>query len=154
MDNSKVVSRYVGSMAGIATLHAIVAYFVLFRPADLGPVSDGLARWAGFLERLPKAQSSTWWLLAGLYLAVQGMAYGLAAAFPRRWAYRAVCFASSGAAASALALLYYRESRLPPFFLGALWQAGLALWVGWLLLLEAWHRPFAPKPPSPVPSLS
>lgn len=159
MDKSKLLSRYVGSMAGIATVHGIVAFLILFRSETLGPVADAMAKLAPFLKALPKAQLATWWRLAGLYILVQGVTFGFAAAFPTRWAYRATCFFSSAAAAATLLLLFLKEGPYAPFFAGTLWQAALALWVGWLLLLEAWHRPFSERknqgpslqrPPAPV----
>lgn len=143
MDSSKLVSRYVGSMAGIAMVHGIVAYFFLFRTASLGAASHALGRLVPFLTPLPSKLSGPWWLLCGLYLLVQGIAFGFAAAFPVRWPYRTVCLASSAAAATILGFLYIKEAPFPPFFFGFLWQASLVLWVLRLLVLEAWHRPFA-----------
>lgn len=154
MDSSKLVSRYVGSMAGIATVHGIVAYFFLFKTDSLGATSNALGKLLPFLLPLPTKLSGPWWLLSGLYLLVQGLAFGFAAAFPIRWPYRAVCLASSAAAAAVLGFLYIKEAHFAPFFFGFLWQGSLVLWVLRLLVLEAWHRPFAarPAPSGLVPS--
>ncbi len=146
MDSSKLVSRYVGSMAGIATVHGIVAYFFLFKPASLGVASNALGKLVPFLVPLPAKLSGSWWLLCGLYLLVQGVAFTCAAAFPTRWPYRTVCLASSAAAATVLGFLYIKESHFAPFFFGFLWQASLVLWFARLLVLEAWHRPFTDRP--------
>jgi hypothetical protein len=145
MQTSKLVARYVGSMAGIGTAHLAVAYYLVFRVESLSYVSDSMGKLVPFLEPLPKSDATTWWHLGGLYLAVQGLSFGLAAAFSRRSSYRVTCFFSSTAAATAMGMLFLREGRWAPFFFGGLWQLSLSVWVGWLLLLEVWMKPFSSR---------
>ncbi len=154
MEKSKLVSRYMGSMAGIAVVLGTAAFLILFKPETLAPACASVAKLTSFLKPLPGSKLATWWRLAGLYLLGQCLTFSLAAAFPARSSYRATCLFSAAAGATTLTLLFLREGPYAPFFVGALWQAALALWVGWLLLLEAWQRPFSdrknsPKNPSP-----
>lgn len=147
MEKSKVVSRYVGSMGCVAVTHVGLSLLLWIRRDAIVHTIQEAHRWVPGFALLPSRDTETWWRLAGLYLFVQGLGFGLAAAFSRRPAYRLLCFASALAAAGALAWVFATSGRYLPVLLGLIWQGALALWMVWLLGLELWHRPFADSVP-------